>query len=40
MTKAQFLYNNYTDIYLKVIASELDLTIMTQICLLEIENES
>lgn len=41
MTKAQFLYNNYTDIYHKVIASELDLTIMTQILavLKKIENE-
>lgn len=41
LSKASFLYNNYTDIYHKVIASELDLHIMTNILavLKQIENE-
>lgn len=41
LSKASFLYNNYTDIYHKVIASELDLHIMTNILavLKKIENE-
>jgi hypothetical protein len=41
ISKASFLYNNYTDIYHKVIASELDLHIMTNILavLKKIEHE-